>query len=87
MSMPSLRCLVFIISVLLVCATTETRPLKPTKEMIELSLFLQASNLVAKEAMGPDEARSTNETHNEQPDRLSPGGPDPHHHFMYPGQH
>lgn len=87
MSMPSLRCLVFIIPVLLACATTETRPLKPTKEMIELSLLLQASNQVAKEAMGSDVARSTNETHNVQPNRLSPGGPDPHHHFIYGGQH
>ena len=85
--MPSLRCLVFIILVLLVCARTETRPLKPTIEKIELSRLLQASNQVAKEVMGPNVASSTNETDNEQPNRLSPGGPDPHHHFIYRGLH
>jgi hypothetical protein len=80
--MSNLRYSVFITLVLLVCVRTETRPLRPNIGR-NLSLLLQASNQVAKEALGPNVEEGINKTPNEQPNRVSPGGPDPHHHFLY----
>ncbi|KAB1223543.1 hypothetical protein CJ030_MR2G011232 [Morella rubra] len=77
--MRSLRCFACIVMVLLICARTETRPLRPTIERRNPSLLLKASSQVAKEALARKLAVDPNEPP-KQPERIPPGGPDSHHH-------
>ncbi|KAF5472989.1 hypothetical protein F2P56_009641 [Juglans regia] len=81
-----------IVLVLLVCASrsTEARPpVRPTTETrrnLALLLDQAASNRpVAKETIARKVLGNTKEIQNNQPNRVSPGGPDPHHHFVYLG--
>ena len=74
-----------IILVLLLSAKTETRPLSPLIEKRNLSQLVQAFKQIAKETAHGAVGRSVVTKLHEQPSRLSPGGPDPHHHFQING--
>ncbi|KAG2683913.1 hypothetical protein I3760_10G056200 [Carya illinoinensis] len=94
--MPSFRCsaMCIVMVLLIVCASrpsAEARPsVRPTTEIRRnLALLLDqaaSSNRLAKEIIARKVLRNTNvETQNNKPNRVSPGGPDPHHHFVYLG--
>lgn len=74
-----------IILVFLLSAKIETRPLSPLIEKRNLSQLVQAFNQIAKETGHGVVGNSVDRKLQEQPSRLSPGGPDPHHHFQING--
>lgn len=74
-----MRCLqICIILVFLQSAKTETRPLNPSIEKRNLHQLVQAFNQIAKETGYEAKLQGL-------PSRLSPGGPDPRHHFQIHG--